>query len=114
MEHHLQHYGIKGMRWGVQRTAVQLASSQKKNKGKSSLKKTSIKNMSDEELQKSINRLQMEKQYSQLSKSKIDKGQQYAKNILAAELGIAAATTAAITIYNNSEKIAAIFEKMAN
>lgn len=52
---YLSHYGVKGMKWGVRRG-----------------RKTSsnIKNMSDTELRTRINRIQMERQYKELTKPK--------------------------------------------
>lgn len=78
-EEFLMHYGIKGMKWGVRRTPQQLghavakkvpAGEKKipkaagaKTPGKAFRKSTSI---SDEELQKRINRLNMEERYEDL------------------------------------------------
>lgn len=78
-EEFLMHHGIKGMKWGVRRTPQQLGhavtkklpSGEKKAQkpaatktpGKAFRKSTSI---SDEELQKRINRLNMEERYEDL------------------------------------------------
>ena len=76
----LKHYGIKGMKWGVRRTPEQLghATARKKPSGenkpakKASAKKTPGKSarrstsLSDEDLQRRINRLTMEKKYDEL------------------------------------------------
>ena len=67
--------------------------------------------MSDAELRKVINRLQMERQYSQLRPSNINKGKEYAQKVFKAGTTVAAVTTTALTIYNNVEKIKAILEK---
>ena len=74
-------------------------------------KKPSVKEMSDDELRKVVNRLQMERQYSQLSKSSVSKGKEYAQKVFKAGTTVAAVTTTALTIYNNVEKIKAILEK---
>ena len=59
----LYHHGIKGMKWGV-----------RKDKNKKHVRRKSkrdqIKSMSDEELNKKINRLQKENQYRQLTENK--------------------------------------------
>ncbi len=73
--------------------------------------KSSVKTMSDEELRKVVNRLQMERQYSQLSESNVSKGKEYAKKVIKAGTTVAAVTTIPITIYNNIGKIKAIVEK---
>ena len=73
--------------------------------------KKNVKEMSDEELRKVVNRLQMERQYSQLSESSVSKGKEYAQKIIKAGTTVAAVTTTALTIYNNVDKIKAILEK---
>ena len=78
---------------------------------KEAKKKPSVKEMSDEELRKAVNRLQMERQYSQLSESSINKGKEYAQKVFKAGTTVAAVTTTALTIYNNVDKIKAILEK---
>ena len=67
--------------------------------------------MSDAELRSRLNRLQMEQQYSQLSKSNVSKGKEYAQKIIKAGTTVATVTTTALTIYNNFGKIKAILEK---
>lgn len=56
MNDYIYHHGIKGMKWGIRRTPEELGHAPSK----------SSKDMSDEELRKRVNRLQMEKQYKQL------------------------------------------------
>lgn len=80
MENSLQHYGVLGMKWGVRRTPAQLGrqKSSKKKKGflsesnrsksESKVKKT-VKDMTDDELRKKINRLELEKRYRELLKA---------------------------------------------
>lgn len=78
----LTHYGILGMKWGVRRTEAQLARARgstksekeqtKNNKTKkkqtksmsnSKPKEKSISEMSDDELRRKLNRIQLEEQY---------------------------------------------------
>lgn len=63
----LAHYGVKGMRWGVRKA--------KDNKGRKwmSKKNARIKGMSDEELRRANNRLRLEREYRDLTKTKIDR-----------------------------------------
>jgi len=75
-------------------------------------KKHPEKSMSDDELKKRLNRLNMEKQYKQLTKelnpTTIDTGKKYTSGILKAVGATAVTTTAAITLYNNVGNIAKI------
>lgn len=64
---HLEHYGTKGMKWGV-----------RKDRGGSSGSKTSSRpasKMSDSELKKRVNRLNLEKQYSDLRRQESARNQ---------------------------------------
>jgi hypothetical protein len=79
---------------------------------KEAKKKPTIKDMSDDELRKVVNRLQMERQYSQLvNDGSVSKGKEYAQKVFKAGTTVAAVTTTALTIYNNAEKIKNILEK---
>ena len=60
----LQHHGIKGMRWGVRKKRTTHADYQKAHS------KKSVQEMSDKELRERNNRLQMERQYAQMTKKK--------------------------------------------
>lgn len=68
MKKALAHYGVLGMKWG-----------RRKNRKS---KKDDVKKMSDDELRKRLNRLQMEQQYKQLSSSKATEGKKKAQSAL--------------------------------
>ena len=74
MGNELRHHGILGQKWGVRRTQDQLKRAGSSPKNNPTRK--DAKDMSDEELRKVINRLQMEKQYNQLSPNNVNKGVQ--------------------------------------
>lgn len=118
MNRQLVHYGIKGMRWGIRRSEAQLARARGRKTEphedytKAHTKK-SVKEMSDSELRSRINRLQMEQQYSKLSSENVSKGKFSVNKILKAGTTVAAATTTAITLYNNSKKIKEIFDAVS-
>ena len=101
----LMHYGVPGMKWGVRRTPAQLGrkktSSSKslfgkkkpkpkakaKTKSESSKeetapKKKSVKEMSDDELNAAIRRMQLEQTYASLSPQKVSTGKAITKRIL--------------------------------
>ena len=73
----------------------------------------SVKSMSDAELRNRLNRLQMEKQYSQLSSTDVNRGKEYVSKTLKVAGTIATATSTALTIYNNYGKIKEIVNGMA-
>ncbi len=94
----LIHYGVKGMKWGVRRTPVQLGHRRKPKKiakrsrespeseKKKSAPKKSVHELSDEELRQAISRLEMEKRYKELERSanpqKNNDGKKFVENIL--------------------------------
>lgn len=86
----LYHHGIKGMKWGVRRSRAQLGYSSSPRKTKKQAQKVSskqqrrneMKNMSDAELRSRINRIQMEKQYMQLTEPQLSPGKKFVKDVL--------------------------------
>lgn len=77
MNDYLEHYGIKGMKWGVRRTAEQLGHKIKKavgskprpNGAEPSKRKKRVSEMTDEELTNRLKRMRMEDEYSRLAAS---------------------------------------------
>lgn len=129
MEKHeemLEHHGIKGQKWGVRRfqnkDGSRTAAGKKREQSRSedpahedyteAHTGKSVKNMSDAELRNRLNRLQMEKQYSQLTSTDTNKGKEFVSKSLKVATGVATATTTALTIYNNYGKIKTIVDGM--
>lgn len=86
----LRHHGVVGMKWGVRRTPAQLGHQEKKSSAnnyhedyRQAHDKKSVKTMSDSELRRRINRLQMEQQYSRLTTERTSAGRKIVKDILA-------------------------------
>lgn len=72
----LEQHGVKGQRWGFRKATTRggTPASKRKAKGKSeeeddkeAPKKKTVKDLSDQELREGINRIQLEKQYAQLT-----------------------------------------------
>ena len=115
----LYHYGVLGMKWGVHKNRTNTSGSTKSKKKspdmhedyKEAHSKKSVKSMSDAELRKRIDRLQMEKQYKDLKPSNISSGKKAVNKIIKAGTTVAAITTTGLTIYNNVDKIRKIVDK---
>ena len=88
----LTHHGIKGMKWGVRRTAAQLGHKvfKKKQKPKTeddsssstAPRKKSMSEMSDAELQSAIRRAQLEQQYASLHPQNVNKGKAFIGGVM--------------------------------
>lgn len=94
----LQHHGVKGMKWGVRKTNRQPSSDHVEAKA---LKKKKLSELSNAELRKLNDRMNLEQNYSKLNPSVIKKG---AKMVATAAI----ATTTVINLYNNSNKLISI------
>lgn len=83
----LEHYGVKGMRWGVRRTEKQLrlasqGGAEAKKLGKKTRYKGNVRHISDEELARRIKRLEMEKRYMDLNSRDVSTGEALAVDVL--------------------------------
>lgn len=77
VDNFLEHYGKKGMRWGVRKSGGSSKTAKKKSSTKPDPKK-----LSDDDLRKAVNRMQLEKQYTSLvNGSSSKKGSAFAKEI---------------------------------
>lgn len=97
----LMHWGVLGMKWGVR----------KSRPGVTKVDSKRVTRITDEELKARISRIQLEKQYKQLSSPKIAAG----KRILAGVLIGAATTVATVYVKNILDSAAkSSLEKMAS
>lgn len=130
MEEELMHYGVLGMKWGRRKARGNSGKPQvrvirkksndngkgntkKQNQNKKSQSKPDVKKLSDEQLKAKVNRLNLEKRYSELSPKQKSKGRAFMDGITKNGKTIAEVTGTAIAIYNNYEKIKSILNMSA-
>lgn len=84
----LAHFGVKGMKWGVRRARKTPITTRKKRdlRSKSEKRKDDLKKLSDVELRQKLNRMQMERQYAQLSSQSLNAGAITA-NVIMSKIG---------------------------
>lgn len=119
-DQYLMHYGVKGMRWGIRRkrkssnSKVEKKSSDNEAKKKASnskaRKKVKVAKMTDSEIEKRIARLRLENELDRLTKQETRERIEYVVRNLGS---VATATSTAITIYNNMDKIMDIAKKVS-
>ena len=102
MDNELYHHGVKGMKWGVRKTPIRSSggTTRKRKSNTISLfkkKKTtrkvssansspsqtkSIKDMSDDELERKIERARLEQKYLELNPKTVSRGRRIAKSVI--------------------------------
>jgi hypothetical protein len=98
----LAHYGVLGMKWGRKRGKSASSSTKEKIKKKRNIDEE-LKNMSDDELRKRLNRMNMEKQYKDLSKSKVAEGRDKANRALKTAGKIAVKSVAIAGVFGGAK-----------
>lgn len=79
----LQHFGILGMKWGRRKNrSTGPDTSSEDHRTASSLKKKKLSELSNEELTKLTKRLQLEKQYKDLTKVEMDAGRKFMSEVV--------------------------------
>lgn len=88
---YLAHYGVLGMKWGVRKDRSSSGKKRNKSKVRTRIEKEiktrkardkRVKSMSDVELRREINRLNMEKQYKELTQTDLEKGVSYVMSMI--------------------------------
>jgi len=77
----LEHFGVMGMHWGIRNKSLPSISTTSSPAGRGRYTK-SAKSLSDDELKRRINRLDMEKRYKSLNRSVVSKGSGFASSFL--------------------------------
>jgi hypothetical protein len=97
VEQLIEHYGVKGMRWGVRRKRPKSSAD---SSSVSRLLKKKPRQLSDAELKKINNRLNLERQFSSLNPSKTAKGKKFVSSILsnAGKTVLTSAVAAGLTL----------------
>jgi hypothetical protein len=78
MASNLKHFGVLGMHWGIRRRGPAHVDSS----SVAPLKKKHVTELSNDELKKAINRMQLEKQFKDLSSASTSRGSSILKGIL--------------------------------
>lgn len=91
MMNELMHYGVLGMKWGVRRDrsifrkknsrSVNVQDNTPQKQKRKTVKKK-VSEMSDDELRRAINRIQMEKQLAQLTAKEKSAGAKFVQGVL--------------------------------
>lgn len=88
-QNELSHYGVPGMRWGVRRSGVSSTPGKTKKgppsedyKRMQDMKKRGKKNLTTAELKELTGRMQLEKQYKDLSKASVSAGRKYTTDLM--------------------------------
>ena len=111
-ELYLCHHGIKGMKWGIRKQKNHVSRADRKRNSMSDdartahdLRKKKPHQMSNAELRKMNERIQLEQQYSRLNPNLVKKGMK----VVATS---AAVMGTVLNLYNNSDKMVALGKKV--
>ena len=97
-EEELMHYGVMGMRWGVRRASKRSGGSKKKKASRQPQQQPK-RRMSNKELQARVKRMQLEKQYRDLTNDLTPKTKSKMEKLVSTTVTISKLSTSALTIY---------------
>ena len=97
-EEELMHYGVMGMRWGVRRASKRSGGSKKKKASRQPQQQPK-RRMSNKELQARVKRMQLEKQYRELTNDLTPKTKSKMEKLVNTTVTISKLSSSALTIY---------------
>ena len=103
----LEHFGVKGMKWGVRRKRTRSGPPSEDAKRHAANRKKDLSELSDKDLRELLNRVNMEQQARRLNPSTVKKG----AAILAAGLAVGKTMNDVIS-FTNSPAGKALIEKL--
>ena len=110
-EEELMHYGVMGMRWGVRRASKRSGGSKKGKKKKASQQPQKKRRMSNKELTARVKRMQLEKQYRDLTSELTPKTKSKIEKLISTADTIGKLSSSALTIYKNLNQFAELSAK---
>ena len=110
-EEELMHYGVMGMRWGVRRASKRSGGSKKKKASRQSQQPQKKRRMSNKELQARVKRMQLEKQYRDLTNDLTPKTKSKMEKLVNTTVTISKLSSSAMTIYKALNTFAEISAK---
>lgn len=78
----MYHFGVMGMRWGRKRSKKPKGPSSEEHQIKESLSKKQLRELSNADIKKLTERLQLEKQYRELTKKQMSPGKKFVRDLL--------------------------------
>ena len=109
-EEELMHYGVMGMRWGVRRASKRSGGSKKKKASRQPQQQPK-RRMSNKELTARVKRMQLEKQYRDLTNDLTPKTKSKMEKLVNTTVTISKLSSSALTIYKALNTFAEISAK---
>lgn len=110
-EEELMHYGVLGMRWGVRRASKRSGGSKKKKASRQPQQPQKKRRMSNKELNARVKRMQLEKQYRDLTNDLTPKTKSKMEKLISTAETVSKLSSSALIIYKNLNQFAELSAK---